>query len=306
MWQPRGLVGSPSSLPQHTSKRAQNPSGLLQRFVRSPTFILGTCSGIALSWLLNEFALVMIRGERPSGRCASAVGPWPMDSPTAGSYHAIIVPAGGQTADGPPPHVLSRLERAVHLYEMSPEPKPYIITTAWGTPHKPCPHDAAGFERHEAEDNARYLIRHGVPPASILEESVSLETVGNAYYSRVLHTDVRALTKLVIINNHFHMPRTKAVFGHVFRVPPLDGHPDASYELDYVEVEDRLEPEILEVRLRKEAASLPKFEAGGAWQDATPTLRELHDWVHMENTAYASKRLVQERKPLDPELLKSY
>ena len=72
------------------------------------------------------------------------------------------------------------------------------------------------------------------------------------------------------------------------------------------QVEDRLEPAILETRLAKEAASLPRFAAGGPWREATPTLRELHDWVHMENTAYASKRLLQERKPLDPELLKSY
>ena len=43
----------------------------------------------------------------------------------------------------------------------------------------PCPHDAAGFERHEAADNARFLIERGVPPSHILEESVSLETVGN-------------------------------------------------------------------------------------------------------------------------------
>ena len=39
---------------------------------------------------------------------------------------------------------------------------------------------------------------------------------------------------------------------------------------------------------------------------ATPTLRDMHNWVHQENTAYATKRLLEERKPLDPALLKSY
>ena len=63
----------------------------------------------------------------------------------------------------------------------------------WGTPHKPCPHDAAGFERHESSDNARFLIGAGVPTSHLLEETASLETVGNAYFTRTLHTDVLGL-----------------------------------------------------------------------------------------------------------------
>jgi hypothetical protein len=42
---------------------------------------------------------------------------------------------------------------------------------------QPCPKDAAGFERHEAADNALFLIERGVPSEAILEESASLETV---------------------------------------------------------------------------------------------------------------------------------
>jgi len=138
-------------------------------------------------------------------------------------YHAIVVPAGGQQMAGPPPHVAARLEKVLELYEAAAEPKPYVITTAWGTPHKPCPHDAAGFERHEAEDNARWLLDRGVPPSHLLEESTSLETVGNAYFARLLHTEVRGLRRLAIVNNRFHMARTKAVFTHVFAVPLLPG-----------------------------------------------------------------------------------
>lgn len=299
-------MASPSStLPP---PKAQRRTGLdIRRIVTSQLFLLGACTGIAFAWLFNQAQLMFLSGDTVDDRARAGVsGPAPFDPPSAGGYHAILIPAGGQTEAGPPPHVLARLERAVHLYEMSPEPKPYVITTAWGTPHKPCPHDRAGFERHEAADNAKYLMDHGVDPARLLEESVSLETVGNAYYARVLHTDVRALRRLVVINNHFHMPRTRAVFGHVFRVPPRDGEPDAAYELDFVEVEDRLPREVLEVRLQKEEVAVPKFAAGGPWQEATPTLRELHDWVHQENTAYASKRLLRERPPLDAALLKSY
>ena len=254
-----------------------------------------------LYWVLSQMALVIIGAPSPTPKPAV-----PFDPPAAGGYHAIVIPAGGQSEGGPPPHVLARLERAVAIFKMSAEPKPFVITTAWGTPHKPCPHDVAGFERHEAADNAQYLLQRGVPAERLLEESVSLETVGNAYFTRLLHTDVRALRRLAIVNNHFHMERTRHVFGHVFAVPPREGEPPATYELDFVEVEDRLPEDVLKARLQKEAVAVPKFAPGGPWQEATRTLRELHDWVHQENSAYASIRLLEERKPLDPALLKSY
>ena len=61
-----------------------------------------------------------------------------------------------------------------------------------GTPHKPNPRDSAGFARTEAADNARWLTRRAVPPVppeDVLEEGFSLDTIGNAYFLRVGHTD---------------------------------------------------------------------------------------------------------------------
>jgi len=74
-------------------------------------------------------------------------------------------------------------------------------------PVQPCPKDAAGFERHEAADNALFLMGKGVPAEALLEESASLETVGNALFARLLHTDPRGLRRLAIVNNRFHMVR---------------------------------------------------------------------------------------------------
>ena len=138
-----------------------------------------------------------------------------------------------------------------------------------------------------------------MPPSHILEESVSLETVGNAFFARVMHTETRGLRRLAIINNNFHMPRTRAVFEHVFRVPPRAGDPSTAYELEFIAVEDRIAADVLEVRLQKEASALPRFATGGPWQLATPTLRRMHEWLYQENTAYATKRLLEARKPLD-------
>ena len=92
----------------------------------------------------------------------------------------------------------------------------------------------------------------------------------------------------------------------MFGIPPHPGAPATAYELDFVEVDDKLSDSVLAVRREKEAASLPRFVDGGPWRRATPTLRDMHNWVHQENTAYATKRLLEERKPLDPALLKSY
>ncbi len=82
-------------------------------------------------------------------------------------------------------------------------------------------------------------MQHGVDAKHILEESVSLETVGNAYFTRVMHTDIQGLRNLCVVNNRWHMPRTRAVFSHVFAVPP-----DNKYKLTFIQVEDGLEKDV--------------------------------------------------------------
>mmetsp|Transcript_18572 Transcript_18572/g.42599 ORF Transcript_18572/g.42599 Transcript_18572/m.42599 type:complete len:103 (+) Transcript_18572:1547-1855(+) len=72
------------------------------------------------------------------------------------------------------------------------------------------------------------------------------------------------------------------------------------------QVEDRLPSDVLQLRQEKEASALPRFLPFGPWQKATPSLRDMHEWLNQENTAYAAKRLLEQRKPLDPSLLKSY
>ena len=175
------------------------------------------------------------------------------------------------------------------------------------------------------------MLDRGIPASAILEESSSLETVGNAFFTRVQHTDVLGLRKLLVINNAWHMPRTKAVFDHVFSVPPVQNSGTAAevddnvvdtagvrsstaevlssdYELDYDAVEEAgLAADVLESRLAREAQALPKFAGGGPWRAETPDLRRLHKWEFHENTAYASKRLLVEKaKVLDPSVAKSY
>eukprot|EP01062_Namystynia_karyoxenos_P007334 TRINITY_DN12588_c0_g1_i1.p1 TRINITY_DN12588_c0_g1~~TRINITY_DN12588_c0_g1_i1.p1 ORF type:complete len:306 (+),score=91.51 TRINITY_DN12588_c0_g1_i1:88-918(+) len=219
---------------------------------------------------------------------------------------AVLVCAGGQTPDGPTPHVLLRLQRALQLWKQAPDgEKPYVITTAWGTVHKPCPHDRAGFEVHEAEMNARWLLRNGVPAEYLLEEQASLETIGNAYFARLLHCEPLRIRRITVVNNRWHMPRTRAVFEHVFGLPGPDGTP-SGYVLTFDAVGDGLPGDVLQSRLRKEEEALPRFAEGSEWRQKTQTMAALHRWMFRENTAYAAKRLGTERQPIDPKLAASY
>eukprot|EP01012_Entosiphon_sulcatum_P061565 TRINITY_DN8721_c0_g1_i4.p2 TRINITY_DN8721_c0_g1~~TRINITY_DN8721_c0_g1_i4.p2 ORF type:complete len:237 (+),score=45.43 TRINITY_DN8721_c0_g1_i4:32-712(+) len=218
---------------------------------------------------------------------------------------AIIVAAGGQTTDGPPQHVRSRLDRAVELYLGLPVPRPKVVCTASGTPHKPSPLDEHGFMRTEAQDNAAYLISKGVDANDLLEEGASLDTIGNAYYARVLHTDVAALHNLVVITSAWHLARTQAVFDFVFGLPSHGA--SVPYTLKYIGVENDLPADILASRAEKEAAALPRFLPGGPWQSQIASLQELHRWLFREHSAYASSRLLVPRAvPQDAALLKSY
>src|SRR5436309_11511249 len=57
---------------------------------------------------------------------------------------------------------------------------------------------------------ARYLLERGAEPGRILMEAVSLDTIGNAYFSRLLHVIPREFRRVLVVTSDFHMPRTQA------------------------------------------------------------------------------------------------
>lgn len=132
---------------------------------------------------------------------------------------AVIVLGGGLTETGAVlPHTQLRLKRAVEWYHKLGS-KAIFITLSGGTPHKPNPRDSRGFQIWESTAAARGLIEMGVPADQIMEESFSLDTVGNAYFLRAVHTDPASIRKLVVITNDWHMDRTRAIFSYVFSLP---------------------------------------------------------------------------------------
>lgn len=195
-------------------------------------------------------------------------------------YDAILIPGGGIGADGEPhPWVKARLDHAIALHDAE-----YLITLSAGTVHKPLPLDEHGSPIFEALAAARYLSKHGIHPDMILAETCSYDTIGNAYFSRVIHVEPAGLRKLCVITSEFHMPRTRAIFEWLYG---LDSS-HVNYHLSFVAVPDiGIAPADLQARMDKEAHSLQQFQNNVV---GIENLRACHRWLFTEHAAYAAER----------------
>lgn len=155
-----------------------------------------------------------------------------------------------------------------------------MILLSAGTAHRPPPIDDKGFPVLESKAAADYLRARGVPPERLWTETSSYDTVGNAFFCRVIHTDPRGLRRLGIITSSFHMPRTRLIFDWVFTLS-VSGE---RYQLSYHETPDSgMSDEELKARNAKERTAmqqlLPKIQR-------IPTLPDLHRFLYAEHTAY--------------------
>src|SRR6056297_2341497 len=99
-------------------------------------------------------------------------------------YDAILILGGGLISkEEPKPWAKERLDEAIK----SSNGKEYFIVLSAGTVHKPPFLDSEGFPVFEAEVMADYLIKKGINPKKVLTENSSYDTIGNAYFSRVIH-----------------------------------------------------------------------------------------------------------------------
>jgi uncharacterized SAM-binding protein YcdF (DUF218 family) len=192
-------------------------------------------------------------------------------------YDAVLVPGGGLRSDGAlPPFVLNRLEAAQALAGEAP-----IILLSAYTIHRAPPLDPAGYPLLESVAAAEVLLARGVPAAQIWAETASLDTIGNAYFARVIHTDPAGLRRLLVVNSKFHMPRTQMIFDWIFGLSPAE----PPYALDYHTMPDQgLTEAGLEARRAKEVARTEELRR------AIPgiiSLAALHRWLFTEHRAYA-------------------
>jgi hypothetical protein len=193
-------------------------------------------------------------------------------------YDAVLVPGGGLRPGGTlPSFVLNRLEAAQALAGEAP-----IIPLSAHTVHRAPPLNAAGYPVLESVAAAEALLARGVPAARIWAETASLDTIGNAYFARVIHTDPASLRRLLVVNSEFHMSRTRMIFDWVFSLLPAD----PPYTLAYHTVPDLGLTEVgTEARRAKEVA---RMEDLCRTIPRITSLAALHRFVFTEHRAYAA------------------
>ncbi|MEO8662727.1 MAG: YdcF family protein [Bryobacteraceae bacterium] len=192
-------------------------------------------------------------------------------------FDAILIPGGGLLAGGGlPPWTVSRLELA--LARWSGE---LLIPLSAATTHRPLPLDEDGRAIFESLQAARYLRAHGVPATGIAVECTSYDTIGNAWFSRVLHAGPLGLARLLVVTSEFHMARTEACFRWVYGLnPSLPG-----YELTFeASPNTGLGAEALQARMQREAASAAVVETLAR---RITTVEGFHRWLHTEHRAYS-------------------
>jgi hypothetical protein len=192
-------------------------------------------------------------------------------------YDAILVPGGGLDDAGRlHPWVQPRFDFAIQQFDGQ-----LIIPLSRGTVHKAPPCDQDGFPITEAEAGARYLIENGIPAHRIRPETCSLDTIGNALFSRLLHVDPLQLSHLLVITSDFHMARTEAIFRWIYGMEP------ARAELTFVPVSGGLSGPELDARVQREQESLARIVN---LRSRLTTLHHVHEWLFTEHQAYANDR----------------
>lgn len=212
------------------------------------------------------------------------------------SYDAVIVPGGGLGSSGEvPPWVANRLDRAMEHSRGSN----FIIVLSAGTPHKPPPLDRQGKPILECVAEARYLLERGFDSGRILMENASYDTIGNAYFCRVIHVEPAGFRRLLIVTSEFHAPRTELIFRWIFGLTPQR----LAYQLSFESSANvGMSAEVLRARHKKEAESLKSLPNLAA---RYTTLPDFHRWLFAEHGAYRAAPSVNHH-PGDAILLQSY
>lgn len=199
------------------------------------------------------------------------------------------------------PHetVMRRLRRAAELYKQqltATGRPPAVVCNGGGTTHKPKWTDANGYGVPEAAVMGRHLSDMGVAVADIYVEGYSDDTIGNAFFLRVMHLDVRPeWSRLRIITSAFQMERTKAIYSWVCGLSPFPAG-KRGYTLTYDAVDDQgaVRPAVLRSRQAREAKSLAAFQ-GGELVHSTTTLAQLHSFINLKHSGYTFGGLLSKK-----------
>ena len=208
---------------------------------------------------------------------------------SSSSLDAIVVVAGGFTPDNLwlPEWVLERLDYCAEAHKKANE-KAYICIAGSATPHKPPPLQKGGFIYHESTMMAEYLIdTHDVHPGKILKDTSSMDTIGNAYFTRYVHAIPRGWKNVEVVTSKFHMRRVKAAFEWVWGMP-LEGNGDEDTQIRFVSTRDSgLSKETLIAREEREIESEKQLRENAKMYDTPDKFAE---WMFTTHKCYAVTR----------------
>jgi hypothetical protein len=209
-------------------------------------------------------------------------------------YDCILIPGGGLMEDGSlPPWTCARLDLALELQSETSR----IATLSAGTVHKSPPCNDGGFPVFESRAAADYLIHGGANPADILYETCSYDTIGNAYFSRLLFAEPLAWRSMLVITSNFHLARVQMAFDWIYQLTPLP----INFQLQYIGTPDLgLSAPALKARTQREKESLAKLQQK---RSHITSLAAMTAWIYTEHAAYAPG---SEISPLSSDLLSSY
>lgn len=148
--------------------------------------------------------------------------------------------------------------------------------------HEPPPLDPNGFPIDEAQASTRYLVQRGIDSKRILQDTWSLDTIGNAAFARLMHAEPRKWKRMLVVTSDWHMRRTKAIFDWVFSLPP---QPSPPFELEYHEAPADMPDYVLRARTRREAESLATLQSTIG---RVTNLAQLHTYLFSNHSAYAA------------------
>jgi hypothetical protein len=185
-----------------------------------------------------------------------------------------IILGGGLADDGPPqPWVQNRIDYAIESYRADKRAdkdrkRVRFIFSSGGTTHIGLPTDMVApnesghrcFPTFESAAGGKYLLdalEGEVDSSQVLIETNSYDTIGNALFCLQLFVMPLELKNILVVTSNFHLPRSEAVFKHVFGLGGI--------ELSFQGVVNIVPPgadyaKALADRIDDELSKIPKFQ----------------------------------------------
>ena len=201
----------------------------------------------------------------------------------------LIILGGGLSINGELPlWCVDRCKYAIEYYNNNKNRENIkIIVTSAASYHNESILDRNNFIIHECDVLAQYLIINNIPDNIIFKEWTSYDTIGNAYFCKILLTDIFNWKNLLIITNDYHMKRSKEIFEYIFKSY------NSSYNLKYYSCPYNNNSILLDKRLDREETSLQKFKN---LIKSFKTPMDIHKWLYSKHDCYTSNPKKNDKK----------